>query len=101
MRPARTCGRCRCPARRCCGRWPRLGSGRGLQLVRPESVETAAAALGNGSVALAGGTHRVPPLPDRLVPAETPVELEGVVPARIEGAKNWGGASPAQPVVRA
>ena len=51
-----------------------------MQLLRPESVEAATAALGNGSVALAGGTDLVPLLRDRLVSAETLVELREVVP---------------------
>jgi xanthine dehydrogenase YagS FAD-binding subunit len=51
-----------------------------LQLLRPDSLDSAAAELGNGSVALAGGTDLVPLLRDRLVEAETLVELRGVVP---------------------
>ena len=31
-----------------------------MQLLRPDSVDSATAELGNGSVALAGGTDRVP-----------------------------------------
>src|SRR6266496_5754448 len=78
-RPARTCVRCRSPATRCSGLFARPGSA-SVQLLRPESVEAAAAALGNGSVALAGGTDLVPLLRDRLVSAETLVELKEVVP---------------------
>ncbi len=51
-----------------------------MQLRRPESVEAAAAELGNGSVALAGGTDLVPLLRDRLVEAETLVDVRAVVP---------------------
>ncbi len=51
-----------------------------MKLLRPDSVEAAAAELGNGSVALAGGTDLVPLLRDRIVEAETLVELRGVVP---------------------
>jgi len=51
-----------------------------LQLLRPDSLDSATAELGNGSVALAGGTDLVPLLRDRLVEAETLVELRGVVP---------------------
>ena len=51
-----------------------------MKLLQPESVEAATAALGNGSVALAGGTDLVPLLRDRLVEAETLVELREVVP---------------------
>jgi xanthine dehydrogenase YagS FAD-binding subunit len=62
----------------------------GLQLVRPDSLEAAAAALGNGSVALGGGTDLVPLLRDGLVSAETLVELRGVVPRGVEAP--WIGA---------
>ena len=51
-----------------------------MQLLRPDSLDAATAELGNGSVALAGGTDLVPLLRDRLVEAETLVELRGVVP---------------------
>ena len=58
---------------------------RSLQLLRPESLEAATAALGNGSVALGGGTDLVPLLRDRIVEAETLVELRGVVPRGVDG----------------
>jgi len=51
-----------------------------LQLVRPDSVEAATAALGNGSKALAGGTDLVPLLRDGIVTAETLIWLDQVVP---------------------
>jgi xanthine dehydrogenase YagS FAD-binding subunit len=56
-----------------------------LQLLRPESVDAATAALGNGSVALGGGTDLVPLLRDRIVQADTLVELRGVVPRGVDG----------------
>ncbi len=56
-----------------------------MQLLRPESLEAATAALGNGSVALGGGTDLVPLLRDRIVEAETLVELRGVVPRGVDG----------------
>jgi xanthine dehydrogenase YagS FAD-binding subunit len=56
-----------------------------LQLRRPESVEEAVGALGNGSVALGGGTDLVPLLRERIVVAETLVELRRAVPAGISG----------------
>jgi xanthine dehydrogenase YagS FAD-binding subunit len=66
--------------------WPRRGNARrSLQLLRPESLEAATAALGNGSVALGGGTDLVPLLRDRIVEAETLVELRGVVPRGVDG----------------
>ena len=54
-----------------------------MELKQPESVEEAVAALGNGSLALAGGTELVPLLRDGLVRAETLVELRHAVPAGI------------------
>jgi len=51
-----------------------------LKLLRPESLEAAAAELGNGSVALAGGTDLVPLLRDRIVGPETLVDVRGIVP---------------------
>src|SRR5206468_7181727 len=65
-------------------------------LLRPESVEAAAAALGNGSVGLAGGTDLVPLLRDRLVEAETLVELQGVVPRGIDGTRIGAGTTLAE-----
>jgi xanthine dehydrogenase YagS FAD-binding subunit len=69
-----------------------------LQLLRPDSVEAAAAALGNGdgSLALAGGTDLVPLLRDGLVSAETLVELRGVVPRGVEGSRVGAGTSLAE-----
>ena len=56
-----------------------------MQLLRPESVEEAVAALGAGAVALGGGTDLVPLLRDRIVEAETLVELSGAVPSGVNG----------------
>ena len=69
-----------------------------MKLLRPESVEEAAAALGNGSVALAGGTELVPLLRDRLVEAETLVDLGGVLPRGIQegGTRIGAGATLAE-----
>jgi xanthine dehydrogenase YagS FAD-binding subunit len=62
-----------------------------LQLLRPDSVDSATAELGNGSVALAGGTDLVPLLRDRIVEAETLVELRRVVPRGVrEGGSRIG-----------
>jgi xanthine dehydrogenase YagS FAD-binding subunit len=58
-----------------------------LQLQRPESAEAATAALGNGSVALAGGTELVPLIRDGLVNAETLVAIRDVVPRGIDGTR--------------
>jgi xanthine dehydrogenase YagS FAD-binding subunit len=68
-----------------------------LQLLRPSSVEEAAAALGNGAArALAGGTELVPLLRDHLVEAETLVELRGVVPRGVDGTTIGAGATLAE-----
>jgi xanthine dehydrogenase YagS FAD-binding subunit len=67
-----------------------------LQLLRPESLEAATAALGNGSVALGGGTDLVPLLRDRIVEADTLVELRGVVPRGVDGATIGAGTTLAE-----
>ena len=56
-----------------------------MELVRPASAAEAVAALGNGSVALAGGTDLVPLLRDGIVSADTLVELAGAVPRGVDG----------------
>lgn len=56
-----------------------------MELVRPESVEEAVAALGIGAVALGGGTDLVPLLRDRIVEADTLVELRRAVPRGVHG----------------
>lgn len=67
-----------------------------MQLLRPESVEAAAAALGNGTVALAGGTELVPLLRSRIVEADTLVELRDVVPRGIRGTTIGAGTTLAE-----
>jgi xanthine dehydrogenase YagS FAD-binding subunit len=62
----------------------------GLELLRPDSVEAAAAALGDGSVALAGGTEVVPLLRDGIVRAHTLVHVDGIVPSGVRD--GWIGA---------
>ena len=62
-----------------------------MQLLQPESLDAATAALGNGSVALAGGTELVPLLRSRLVEAETLVDVRDVVPRGVhEGGSRIG-----------
>ena len=56
-----------------------------MELLRPESAEDAVAALGDGAVALGGGTDLVPLLRDRIVQADTLVELRRAVPRGIDG----------------
>jgi xanthine dehydrogenase YagS FAD-binding subunit len=67
-----------------------------LELLRPESVEAATAALGNGSKALAGGTELVPLLRDGLVEAETLVHIADAVPHGIEGTRIGAGTTLAE-----
>jgi xanthine dehydrogenase YagS FAD-binding subunit len=67
-----------------------------LELLRPESAEAAAAALGNGSVALAGGTELVPLLRDGLVHAEKLVEVRDVVPRGVDGTRIGAGTTLAE-----
>jgi xanthine dehydrogenase YagS FAD-binding subunit len=55
-----------------------------LELVRPDSAEQAAQALGNGTKALAGGTDLVPLLRDGIVTAETLVDVTRVVPCGLQ-----------------
>jgi xanthine dehydrogenase YagS FAD-binding subunit len=67
-----------------------------LRLLRPESPEAAAEALGNGSVALAGGTDLVPLLRDGLVRADTLVHLADAVPRGIDGTRIGAGTTLAE-----
>ena len=67
-----------------------------MQLVRPESAEAAAAALGNGSRALAGGTDLVPLLRDGIVDAETLVHVDRAVPRGIDGTRIGGATTLAE-----
>ncbi len=67
-----------------------------MQLLRPESLASATAALGNGSVPLAGGTDLVPLLRDRIVTAETLVELRGVLPRGVQGSRIGAGTTLAE-----
>jgi xanthine dehydrogenase YagS FAD-binding subunit len=56
-----------------------------LELHRPDTVEQAVAALGNGSVALAGGTEVVPLLRDGILRADRLVQVDAAVPRGISG----------------
>jgi xanthine dehydrogenase YagS FAD-binding subunit len=58
-----------------------------VELLRPSSAAEAAAALGNGSVAFAGGTEVVPLLRDGLLHAETLVDVGGAVPRGVRGTR--------------
>ena len=61
-----------------------------MELLRPDSVAAATSALGDDSVALAGGTELVPLLRDGIVAARTLVYVDGVVPKGIRD--GWIGA---------
>src|SRR3954467_1048148 len=97
-RPGRTSARCRSAARRCCARCATPPSGRrsGVELLRPSSADEAAAALGNGSVVLAGGTELVPLLRDGLVRADTLVQVSTAVPRGIDGSRIGAGTTLAE-----
>jgi xanthine dehydrogenase YagS FAD-binding subunit len=61
-----------------------------LELLRPESVEAATSAIGNGATALAGGTELVPLMREGIVAPHTLVEIREVVPRGIR--EGWIGA---------
>jgi xanthine dehydrogenase YagS FAD-binding subunit len=67
-----------------------------VELLRPSSAEQAAAALGNGSVALAGGTELVPLLREGLVRADTLVDVTRAVPRGVEGTTIGAGTTLAE-----
>ena len=67
-----------------------------MELLRPSSADEAAAALGNGSVALAGGTELVPLMRDGLVRAETLVHVGEAVPRGVRGATIGAGTTLAE-----
>jgi len=67
-----------------------------VELLRPSSTDEATAALGNGSVALAGGTELVPLLRDGLVRADTLVQLAEAVPRGIDGTRIGAGTTLAE-----
>lgn len=69
-----------------------------MELLRPSSAEEAAAALGNGSVALAGGTELVPLLRDGLAKADKLVQISAVVPRGIDGRKVRRGQTEVSPL---
>jgi xanthine dehydrogenase YagS FAD-binding subunit len=67
-----------------------------MELLRPSSADDATAALGNGSVALAGGTELVPLLRDGLMRADTLVHIDAAVPRGIEGTRIGAGTTLAE-----
>ena len=64
-----------------------------MELLRPETVEEAGAALGNGSVALAGGTELVPLLRDGIVEANRLVHVRDTIPRGIDGTRIGAGTT--------
>jgi xanthine dehydrogenase YagS FAD-binding subunit len=64
-----------------------------VELLRPSSADEAVAALGNGSVPLAGGTDLVPLLRDGLVQAERLVHVSDAVPRGVDGRKIGAGTT--------
>ena len=60
-----------------------------VELLRPDSVETATSALDNGAVALAGGTELVLLMREGIVEADRLVQISGVVPRGIR--EGWVG----------
>jgi xanthine dehydrogenase YagS FAD-binding subunit len=67
-----------------------------VELLQPSSADEAAAALGNGNVALAGGTELVPLLRDGLVHADGLVQLAAAVPRGIDGSRIGAGTTLAE-----
>ncbi len=67
-----------------------------MELLRPDSAEAAAAALGNGSLALAGGTELVPLLRDGIVRADRLVQIREVVPRGVESGRIGAGTTLAE-----
>ena len=67
-----------------------------MELLRPETPEAAVAALGNGAVALAGGTDLVPLLRDGIVRADALVHLADAVPRGIDGGRIGAGTTLAE-----
>ena len=67
-----------------------------MELRRPPDAAQAVAALGNGSVALAGGTDLVPLLRDGIVRADTLVHLADAVPRGIDGTRIGAGTTLAE-----
>jgi xanthine dehydrogenase YagS FAD-binding subunit len=67
-----------------------------VELLRPSSADEAAAALGNGSVALAGGTELVPLVREGLVRVETLVHVADAVPRGIDGTRIGAGTTLAE-----
>ena len=70
-----------------------------MELLRPSSADEAAGALGNGSVALAGGTEVVPLMRDGLIRVDTLVHVGTAVPRGVNVRRGQAEASPLAGVV--
>src|SRR4051794_36388320 len=94
-RRERRSARYRSRARRCSARSETRGARprSPLELLRPESVGEAVAALGNGSRGIAGGTELVPLMRDRIVDATTLVDLSRAVPRGVDGTRIGAGTT--------
>ena len=75
---------------RCATRSAVSASRSGLQLLRPDSVGEAVAALADGGIALAGGTDVVPLLRDGTLRPRTLVRVDQVVPRGLRGSEPQG-----------
>lgn len=64
-----------------------------MELLRPESAEAAARAIGDGAVALAGGTEVVPLIREGILAPDTLVEIGHVVPRGIRSGWIGGGTT--------
>lgn len=64
-----------------------------MQLLRPDTLPEAVAALGNGSVGIAGGTEVVPLTRDRILNARTLVDLSRAVPRGVDGTRIGAGTT--------
>jgi xanthine dehydrogenase YagS FAD-binding subunit len=67
-----------------------------VELLQPSSAEEAARLLGNGNVALAGGTELVPLLRDGLARADTLVHVRRAVPRGVNGTTIGAGTTLAE-----
>ena len=67
-----------------------------MELIRPETADAAVAALGNGNVALAGGTELVPLIREHIVEASTLVDVRGALPRGIRGSTIGAGTTLAE-----
>ena len=67
-----------------------------MELRRPDSAEGAATTLGNGAVALAGGTDLVPLVRDGIVEADTLVDIRRLVPRGVQGTRIGAGTTLAE-----